>query len=395
MYIIIILISLVTIFLSFTLLFFHRHKIRNVLFLSFSLIFLSIIVIVRTSIFFVNPEWLVALVFYNFSPIFYLTGPFLYLHIRSYLTHNYRLKKIDLVHFVPAFLNLINISPYLFTSFSQKIEVARLIQENIFAIQSIKTNVIFSFPILNLFRPIIILGYAFYCVYLLIYYYRNEIKCNPPKFQLSKIYLRWLIYLCAIIIFITGTSVSAGYNLTFGSNQLDLKVFGLFQSAFLISIPVSLILTPQVLYGILIPYRLKEKRKSTDKISPPSQIIEELSDKIHEIMKNNKPFLSSDFSIDQLVTLLDVPKYKVYECLKDTMKIKFTDLRSYYRVEHSKKLLVDLSKKNITIEAIGLESGFPTRSSFYRAFKLETGTTPKEFVSENLIIKGNYSVKNK
>jgi AraC-like DNA-binding protein len=64
-------------------------------------------------------------------------------------------------------------------------------------------------------------------------------------------------------------------------------------------------------------------------------------------------------------------------------------------VEHSKKLLVDLSKKNITIEAIGLESGFPTRSSFYRAFKLETGTTPKEFVSENLIIKGNYSVKNK
>ena len=174
------------------------------------------------------------------------------------------------------------------------------------------------------------------------------------------------------------------YNLAFSSNQLELKAFALFQSVFLISIPVSLILTPQVLYGILIQKKLEVKEKSVGNISPPVQIIEELSGKIHEIMKNNKPFLSSDFSLDQLVSLLDVPKHHVYQCLKDTMKIKFTDLRSHYRVEHAKELLVDLSKKNITIEAIGLESGFPTRSSFYRAFKLETGITPKEFVCREL-----------
>ena len=202
MYITLLAINLATVFLSCTLLFFHRHKIINVLFLSFSLLSISIVVIVRSIILFDNPEWLVAFVFNNFSPIYYLIGPFFYLHIRSYLTQNYGLKKMDFVHFVPAFLHLINISPYLFTSFSQKTEVARLIQENIFAIQSVKVNMIFSFPISNLFPPIIIIGYGFYCIYLIICCYRNRIECTLKRLEFSDNYFSWLIYLCFNIIFI-------------------------------------------------------------------------------------------------------------------------------------------------------------------------------------------------
>jgi AraC-like DNA-binding protein len=384
MYITLLAINLATIFLSLTLLFFHRHKIINVLFLSFSLISISIVVIVRSIIFFDNPDWLVALVFNNFSLIYYLIGPFFYLHIRSYLTENYGLKKIDFLHFVPAFLHLVNILPYLFTSFAHKIEVARSIQENILAIQSVEVNMIFSFPISNLFPPIIILGYGFYCIYLMTNSYTTGQENNLKRFKFSNIPFGWLIYICVIIIFIIGINLFVSYNLAFSSNQLEVKPFALFQSIFLISIPISLILTPQVLYGFPLQKILEVKEKSVNIISPV-QGYEKLSERIHEMMKKDKPFLSSDFSLDELVSLLNVPKHHVYHCLKETMKIKFTDLRSQYRVEHAKELLVDLSKKNITIEAIGLESGFPTRSSFYRAFKLETGITPTEFVARELL----------
>jgi AraC-like DNA-binding protein len=98
-------------------------------------------------------------------------------------------------------------------------------------------------------------------------------------------------------------------------------------------------------------------------------------------MVNDKPFLSADFSFDDLVVLLAVPKNLVQRCLTEHLNTKFTDLRSHYRIRHAKELLCDTSNQNITIEAIGFESGFTTRSSFYRAFKEQTGITPKEFVS--------------
>jgi AraC-like DNA-binding protein len=60
------------------------------------------------------------------------------------------------------------------------------------------------------------------------------------------------------------------------------------------------------------------------------------------------------------------------------MKIKFTDLRMQLRIEHAKQLLnsgmADLNK----LEAVGLESGFASRSNFHIAFKALTGLTPTE-----------------
>jgi len=49
-----------------------------------------------------------------------------------------------------------------------------------------------------------------------------------------------------------------------------------------------------------------------------------------------------------------------------------------FRIEAAKKLLQANSK--LTIEAIGQECGFKSKSSFYSAFKKRTGTTPSKFV---------------
>ena len=59
----------------------------------------------------------------------------------------------------------------------------------------------------------------------------------------------------------------------------------------------------------------------------------------------------------------------------------FSDYINSLRIEQAKKLLSDDSFDQYTIVAIGLESGFNSKSTFYTAFKKFTSQTPSEFRS--------------
>ena len=57
----------------------------------------------------------------------------------------------------------------------------------------------------------------------------------------------------------------------------------------------------------------------------------------------------------------------------------FNEYINNMRVENAKKLLLDDEYFKYTITAIGLESGFNTKTSFYNAFKKITGHTPNNY----------------
>ena len=66
------------------------------------------------------------------------------------------------------------------------------------------------------------------------------------------------------------------------------------------------------------------------------------------------------------------------------MGTKFSKLKSELRIKYALELLKNGSNSLITIEAIGKQSGFKTRSNFYSAFKDETGFTPTEYINNEL-----------
>lgn len=63
----------------------------------------------------------------------------------------------------------------------------------------------------------------------------------------------------------------------------------------------------------------------------------------------------------------------------NSQEIKFNDYVNKLRIEQAKKMLQNKEYSNYTISAIGLEAGFNSNASFYRAFKKHTGLSPKEF----------------
>jgi AraC-like DNA-binding protein len=51
------------------------------------------------------------------------------------------------------------------------------------------------------------------------------------------------------------------------------------------------------------------------------------------------------------------------------------------RIEHAIELIKNQAHTNLTVEAVGMQSGFKSRSTFYAAFKEYTQQSPAEFLN--------------
>lgn len=94
--------------------------------------------------------------------------------------------------------------------------------------------------------------------------------------------------------------------------------------------------------------------------------------------EKEKLFLNPDLNMDILSEKLNIPKHHLTEVLNTEIGYNFFQFVNHYRVEEVKAMLRD--PKNLwSIEAIGYECGFSSKSSFFTTFKKITGITPARF----------------
>ncbi|HSH51331.1 MAG TPA: helix-turn-helix domain-containing protein, partial [Bacteroidales bacterium] len=91
-----------------------------------------------------------------------------------------------------------------------------------------------------------------------------------------------------------------------------------------------------------------------------------------------QPYLDPEFNMSILSKITGFPKYQITEVLSTEIQQNFFQFVNTYRIKAVKKHLLD--KKNLySIEAIGYECGFNSKSTFYTIFKKYTGKTPSEY----------------
>jgi AraC-like DNA-binding protein len=340
-----------------------------------------------------SPFWLA--IFYNhFTPLMLLLGPFLLFYVRGTLNDTYTIKKIDFLHFIPALVHLIGIIPYTLQPFSEKLQIANAIIHNIDTILNININLFYNTTISFIIRPVLLLCYILYCMYLLWKRFSvSNFDYNIPKKQLL-ISVRWLIILIVSLFFI----VIEFLIITFNSIQLKPSI-GLINSypLYILSgvayciMSFSLLLFPNILYGIprRTPTESTKKsktQKQVQSIQEEATIIEEdpffdLSENIKKYLNEERPFIHPDFSISDIALALQVPQNHVSYCINTIMQTKFSALKSDLRIDYAAELLSENLNESFTIEGIAQQSGFRTRASFYSAFKEKIGVTPTEFIA--------------
>ncbi len=394
---------LLSIALSIILILNNRRVNKNSVFLGIYLIMISLYGVSHYVVVNSQSKFWVAIVLNHLTPLNLLAGPALYFYVRGTIDDSATFYKKDLFHFIPAIIHLIGIIPYAIKPFSYKEKIAALVIENIDNIKQVPFNFIYKPEVAFVIRPGLLLLYLVYCFYILIRYkYMINKKEIVPQKQLETTY-RWILLLLFFTFiflvnfsFITYEFLLKGAEITMTHYYLVLMFTGV--SYFLLSF--SLLFFPNVLYGFPSILKRKAVTDLSDEliaVTPPAMIEQEpvpnkqeddvadfadLADKIILYAENKKPFLNNSFNIQDISVYLGVPSHHIYYCFSNVLKIKFTDWRSKLRVEYTKQLMLNGQLAIKTMEGIGKEAGFNSRSTFYSAFKLETGKNPAEWLQE-------------
>jgi AraC-like DNA-binding protein len=380
--------SSLIILLSILISIFNGRANKNAYLLSAYFIIFSIYPLTYHFTFFSTNDFLLAIIFYQFSPLYFVGGPLLYFYVKGTLRDKIEWKWIHLFHLLPFIVFFINVIPYLFSSFSHKLAFAHLIHQNAENLKILEYNWFIPKTAGLILRPISVGIYiiaSFYQIYRAIKYYRQEGR----QFQLI---IRWLSLL---LIISTAFMIVYGYAENI-ARQNDIKTtFSILKKinyvigGLFFVFPISILIFPQILYGIPIRERIRSKKPLNDPLNTKKYIPESnknheafkiLSNRIIEYFDNEMPYLKQDFSLTVLAAALNCPQHHISYCFSDFLEISFTKLRASRRVEHAKTLLLKGVTKKYTMEKVAAMSGFSSRSTFFSTFKEYTGLTPSEFI---------------
>jgi AraC-like DNA-binding protein len=109
-----------------------------------------------------------------------------------------------------------------------------------------------------------------------------------------------------------------------------------------------------------------------------------LSETILVYLKNHKPYMNPDYSLQMMADDLQISREKLSYLINTGQQKNFYKFINEFRVEEVKERLLNPQFNHFTVLGIGLECGFNSKSSFNRIFKEETGLTPSEFKKQHL-----------
>lgn len=392
------LLSIIAILLSILLLFYNVRKNPTTIYLALFFFSISVYSLIHYVLFYSESVTLVALFFSSdIGFITLLIGPMLFFYTRSIITDKSDLKRIDVWHLIPIFLFFIIGIPQLFMPWAQKLQLATEYLNNNKALVSEfnkSTNSSIAFLLMFFFRPAYIFSYLVGSIVIFYkhFYHRKQLRV----FLHQKFMYLWLSILFALmlILIVSHTAILYNYyisNSTTLSNSIN--IIQIVSLVGLIGLLFSPFLFPSILYGLP---RMPENVKliiSEEKLTTPDEDIKQptefekdylqiIQHKVEICMSDLQPYLQSDCNLAYFAKLVKLPAHHLAYYFREEKKQTFNDYRNEWRVNHAKKLISEGKTSELTLEAIGLLSGFSSRNAFFTAFKKVEETSPSAFAAQ-------------
>lgn len=341
--------------------------------------------------------------------LYYLIGPFGYFYVRGMLLDRASLKNGDWLHFLPALLIISGSFPFLFgSSWELKKEVARIvISDKWTELAAYRTNRILPILVNEVFKGI----HGFFYVILIwrtLLGHVIRLKKNPDTTPQWPLIRNWLFIFSTVYTVLVSMRLLYSVILTrtpFKQEFLiNIKDYLMLGAIGYILLNIILIAYPGILYGLFIPFPLRRRIPKENSPAIPVEV-DGLEESKKEFSSYNQSFSETyllemqaaiqdwvslekfrepDCTMRSLAKALNIPMHHLAYYFKYVSQDKFIEWRNKLRIQYAKQLVEKGQAQSVTLEAIGIASGFATRATFYRVFKQECGQTPSEYADRFL-----------
>jgi AraC-like DNA-binding protein len=307
------------------------------------------------------PYWLHYDIFLTLS-----LGPLLYFYIQYQTRPDFRLRPVQLLHLLPLGIYFLLLFDF-FTDPSLKATFLR--ERNLSTIPHARIAIYF--------RQAQTLFYIIWCYRLLIRHNRviQELASSIERKQ-----LKWLrdLMLAATGLYVVGF-LSIGIDFINDAVSLLLLLFSgwITYQAVKQEYVFGSVAMEEVLPIIEEAPRVRYRNTPLTKDD-----LQRLMQQVTKHITYHKPYLDNELSLTTLAEQLQMNPNLLSQVLNEGFGENFYKFVNQYRVEESKRLLLDPAYKHYTILAIALEAGFSSKSTFNRTFKEIAGCSPSEFTRQ-------------
>lgn len=218
------------------------------------------------------------------------------------------------------------------------------------------------------------------------------------------IYGVWFLYMVATAvvlrrqwskIFAKGTISLAGLNnqekwllAIYASNAMICLSF---QLSLLFAVNANVYFSGAMIFSFLlylIVLVLLYRRKTSDlfnMVPPPRNPAKKVSDEdaasvlstLDQLMSAKEIYKNPNLTLGELAKAVNMPSHQLSQVLNDNLGKNFTSFVNEYRISAACKMIAD--DHPFSLEALGYEVGFNSKSTFYSSFKKARGTTPLQY----------------
>lgn len=278
-------------------------------------------------------------------------SPTIYLHLRLLLKPELKLRLLDFVHYIPAFL--LDWSSFFLVGYEGHVwELA------------IMTNPRDVRAFFELYDAFFIFHFIVYAVVLV--KLRNSERAVEPTDDGRK--LVWIerfipmltvFWVSWVLVKIIGKMNIVGYSLSYFVHAAAMVGIYWFGYSFLLQ--------------MRRPFSKSLKRELTFDRAAAREIVERIESA--EIFKNQKVTLST------VAGELGLSQQAISMAVNACCNSNFNEFINGLRIEAFKGLLTEPGYQKLSLFGIAQEVGFSSKASFHRAFKKSCGQTPKEYAS--------------
>jgi len=305
---------------------------------------------------------------YTYIPWHWLIMPFFYLFVYKYLQLKKHLKrKTKLYLFIPFFIVLSIVVFQLFY---------KILINPSYELPSHFSRGIFIY--LDILSIVFVISIIFMISKMLKAYENEHKSYNPLKVKSETKWLKRLITIGVIIC----TFWIIAMSITVYSNKENLSLF------YFLWIGMSAIIYYLGYVGVNKLRLIKERKNIRNSRKDLHVKNKDRKVKTDEIFKKfalliEQKYTDPSVSLDSISKELNISTSYLSQKIKANTNTNFSTYINYLRIQKAKKMLINDSYANYTSTAIGLEAGFNSKSSFYRAFKKIENCTPLEYIKSH------------